>query len=133
MRQHTKAGTILLWVATVVVAFGVGAAGITKLLQPQHWQSLFVGWGYPAWLSPMVGVLELAGALALLAPGLAKYAAVLVGTVMATALATLLLHPGGALGWGATPLTYLVVVAAIGVVRWRDRWQRPPSYASPGR
>jgi uncharacterized membrane protein YphA (DoxX/SURF4 family) len=110
----------------VVAAAGIGIAGLTKFLQPQRWTGLFAGWGYPPAFSFLVGVAEIAGAVALLVPRLSPYAALLLGGVMAGALATLLLHPNGPLGWGMTPLFYLVLLLVIGVQRWPRRVHDPP-------
>jgi putative oxidoreductase len=121
LRHRHKAHTAALWVATAIAALGIGVAGATKFLQPAHWQQLFAGWGYPAWLAPVVGVIELGGGVALVVPRLAAYGAIVLAVVMAGALATLLGHPGGPMGWGATPTIDLLLLAVVGVSRWRER------------
>ena len=110
-----------LWALTVVIALGIGAAGLAKLVQSQHWRALFIGWGYPSWFSPIVGAAEVAGAIGLLVPRLALYAASFLGFIMLSALITLATHPGGPLGWGGTPASYLVLLALIWVARWQRR------------
>ena len=94
---------------------------MTKFLQPDRWQALFIGWGYAPWFSPVVGVLEMLGAIGLLVPRLAFYAAALLVVVMLGALVTLFTHPGGPMGWGATPLVYLVLLSLIGAARRKER------------
>jgi putative oxidoreductase len=112
---------VTVWALTVVVAAGLGFAGIAKFLNPHQWEHLFTGWGYPAWFSPAIGTIEMAGAVALLVPRLALYSAILLGAVMLGALVTLLRHPTGPLGSGATPLFYLALLGIISIARWRAR------------
>ena len=116
-----RARTIAAWILTVLAALGIGLAGVAKFAQADNWQSLFAGWRYPSWMSPTIGVAEIAGAIILLIPRTAVYGAILLGVIMAGALITLLSHPGGKLGWGATPAVYLVVLALVGWARWSQR------------
>jgi uncharacterized membrane protein YphA (DoxX/SURF4 family) len=118
---RNRARTILLWVVTILISLGIGLAGLTKFTQPDHWQSLFAGWGYPRWFASVVGVLEVVGAIGLLIPRLAFYGAMLLMIVMMGALITLLSHRGGPLGWGATPTVYLVLLSLVGAARWKQR------------
>jgi putative oxidoreductase len=113
--------TILLWTSSVVVALGIGIAGLTKFHRPNRWEPLFAGWGYPPWVSMVVGIAEVCGAIALLVPAVALYAATLLAVVMAGALITLLRHPDGPLGWGATPSVYIILLIIIAVCRSRQR------------
>lgn len=115
------AGTVVIWTLTVVVAVGIGIAGLTKLHRPNRWEPMFTGWGYPAWFSMIVGIAEVCGAVALVVPGIALYGTGLLGVVMAGALVTLLRHPGGPLGWGATPAVYIFLLLIIAVLRSRKR------------
>jgi putative oxidoreductase len=126
-RWPAIASTIMLWTSSVVVALGIGIAGLTKFLQPNRWEPLFTGWGYPAWFSLVVGIVEVCGAIALLVPAIAFYAATLLAVVMAGALVTLLRHPQGPLGWGRTPSVYIILLIIIAV--WRSRQRRSASRA----
>ena len=119
-----RAGRILLWIVTVLLALGLGLAGVTKFTSASRWHDLFVAWGYAAWFSPVIGIAEVAGAVALLVPRLAFYGALFLAAVMTGALVTLLTHPGGPLGWGATPAVYVVLLAVVATVRWRERAAR---------
>ena len=85
-----RARTILLWIVTILISLGIGLAGLMKFLQPDHWQSLFAGWGYPKWFSSVVGVAEVVGAVGLLIPRLALYAVMVLVIVMTGALISLL-------------------------------------------
>ncbi len=128
-RPKRRAVGIVLWVLTVVIALGIGFAGAMKFLQPHRWDTLFAGWGYPMWASKLTGVVEMAGAVALLIPRTTVFATMLLGAVMLGALITLLTHLGGPLGWGATPMVYLVLLSLVGAGRWRDRPATVPSKA----
>lgn len=121
---RAKLGLALLWVVTVLETAGMGLAGASKFMNPGGWTSMFEGWGYPAWLAFVIGASELVGALLLLVPRLASYAAGLLIVIMIGALATVLMHPGR-MGPG-TPLLHLVVLAIILVARRGSRW-RPRS------
>jgi putative oxidoreductase len=112
---------IALWIVTIVIALGIGGAGASKFLQADHWRSLFVGWGYPSWLSMVIGVAEVLGAIGLIIPRLAFYAALLLWIVMMGALLTLLTHQGGPMGWGATPTVYLILLSSVGAARRKQR------------
>jgi putative oxidoreductase len=121
---RSRSVSVLLWVLTIVIALGIGLAGATKFLQPDRWEPLFAGWGYPAWASKLTGVVEMVGAVALLIPKTTFFAALLLGAVMLGALLTLLTHSGGPLGWGATPLVYLVLLLILAAARRRDQAAR---------
>lgn len=134
MNTHTRwariARTVIVWAFTLVVALGIGVAGLTKLHRPNRWEPLFAGWGYPAWFAIAVGITEVCGAVALLVPGIASYAATFLAVVMAGALVTLLRHPGGPLGWGATPVVYIVLLTIIAVFRRRSRRHKDAAISS---
>jgi uncharacterized membrane protein YphA (DoxX/SURF4 family) len=127
--SRTRAVRLLVWAATIVVGLGVGLAGAAKLVT-QVWQPLFADWGYPPWFVAVVGALEVVGGVCLFVPRLAFYAALSLGGIMIAAFVTLRLHPGGALGSGATPLFYTLVLSAIAGARWRDRYPLRGSAAS---
>ena len=120
-RAIRTSGRVLLWLLTALEAFGLGAPGLAKLVGSGGWQRLFMGWGYPVWFSYVVGAVEVSGALGLLAPRLASYAAMLLGTVMVGALVTLLTHPGS-MGW-RTPAVHIVLLTALAVARWKGRFR----------
>lgn len=125
MQQQREGGQrraliILVWAASVVVALGIGLAGIAKFVGPGHWQELFRSWGYPQWFSLVVGALEIAGGIALLIPRLALYGALVLGAVMLGAMGTLLIHPTAHFGI-TMPTIYLILIIAIATMRLRMR------------
>lgn len=114
------AGTVMLWVLTVVMAGLLGFAGLAKFAQSDLWTGLFAGWGYPTWLSYVVGALELAGAVGLLVPRLATYAGALLVAIMIAAAYTVLTNPGD---MGAVPPAVNIVgLAIVAYARRKDRW-----------
>jgi putative oxidoreductase len=127
--RQSRAVTIGIWIGTILVSVGIGLTGASKFVQSDHWRALFTGWGYPSWMSTATGVVEVAGAVGLLVPRLAFYAAMLLLTVMFGALVTLIDHRGGPLGWGGTPLVYIVLLVGIAAAR-RSRSREP---VAPGR
>lgn len=88
------------------------SAPITIITSGREW--------HPPWLSQVIGGAELAGAIGLLVTRLARYAAAGLGVIMTGALVTLLTHPGGKMGWGGTPLTYLTLLLVVGYARSRQ-------------
>jgi len=115
----------LLWTLTVLEAFGMGLAGFAKF-GTQTWTDMFAGWGYPAAFAYVIGAGEMAGALAILVPRFATYAAVFLTIIMLGALGTVVVHDDP-LGITA-PIMHLVVLAIIGFARRDRRWL--PSAAS---
>jgi uncharacterized membrane protein YphA (DoxX/SURF4 family) len=108
---------VALWALTLLLVLGIASAGAAKLVG-HRWDSLFLAWGYPRWFMLLVGAAEVAGAICLLVPKLASYAACFLSIVMLGAVVTLASHPGGPLGWGKTPLVYTILLLALARVRW---------------
>jgi uncharacterized membrane protein YphA (DoxX/SURF4 family) len=106
------------WAARILVAVGIGLAGITKFVAPAHWLELFTGWGLPQWFLPVVGHIEIVGGVALLIPRLSFYGALLLGGVMIGAIGTLLIHPTPNFGL-TLPAVYIVLLIAIATTRVR--------------
>lgn len=105
--------SIILWVAARLPGFGVGMAGLAKFYAAARWEGLFASWGYPTWLSKMVGVIEVAGAVLIFIPRTTLHGAVILALTMLCAFLTLVTHPGGRLGWGAAPLVYFVWLGGL--------------------
>ena len=64
---------VLLWVVIAIFAFLFLAAGVNKLTSHPSITENFVGWGYAPWFLLLIGVVEVAGAVALLIPRLARF------------------------------------------------------------
>ena len=111
--------TILTWTITLFTALGLGMAGLAKLPSSETWQGMFESWGYAPWFSTLVGVLELVGALALLAPKLTAYAACGLVVIMLGALYTVLTNDT-TLG-PVTPIIHLVLLSTLIRLRWGTR------------
>lgn len=77
-----------LWVATGLVTFVFLTASIPKLLLAKVWLFRFIVWGYPKWFLIVVGLLELAGATAILFRRTAFWGATLLSAVMVGAFFT---------------------------------------------
>ena len=116
-----RIGIALLWIATVLEALGMGLAGFSKFGNMEAWMGMFERWGYPAWFSLVVGGSEMAGAVLLLVPRLASWAAIFLGVVMLGALATVIVNDSS-LGVAA-PIGNMVGLAIVGTWRWNRRWR----------
>jgi uncharacterized membrane protein YphA (DoxX/SURF4 family) len=111
---------VLTWVASIVAALGIGLAGITKFAAAARWQELFAAWGFPLWFLPIVGALEIAGAVALLVPRLSLYGALVLGSVMIGAIGTLLIYPTPHFPV-MLPMSYIILLIGISIARVRGR------------
>ena len=114
-----KAKTVLLWVVTVIGALGIAAAGVTKFASAEMWNGLFTEWGYSIGFKSLIGVLEVSGAVFLLVPRFATYAAALLCAVMLGAIYTVIANQSD-LGIVA-PLGNLVLFSVIAFARRNDR------------
>lgn len=115
-----KVGAVVLWLITLAVAVPMLLAGGTKVLPDGMWPDMFAAWGYSLWFLYLIALIEVAGAIALLVPRFATYAAGVLAVVMAGAAFTLLTNPGE---MGATPaIANLVMLAIVGFMRRGVRW-----------
>ena len=62
--------TIGYWVATGLIAFAMGAGGLMDLMQPPELMEGMRHLGYPDYFATVLGLWKVAGAIAILAPGL---------------------------------------------------------------
>src|SRR5262249_39675918 len=79
-------------VLAVILAILFFYVGFRKLGAASPWGPLFAKWGFPGWVRPTVGVVEMLCAAALLVPAVQRWAAAALGAVMAGAIATHLWH-----------------------------------------
>ncbi len=87
MKKKRWALLALVWVVTILETLAMGLSGAAKFMG-DAWQQMFAAWGYPVWFSYVVGVLEIGGALMLLVPRVAPFAAAGLIVVMVGALVT---------------------------------------------
>lgn len=71
MNEKTK--TVVTWVLSIALAALFLIGSLPKLMGEAVAQ--FADWGYASWFSYLIGAAELAGALGLLIPKLARWAA----------------------------------------------------------
>jgi len=109
------------WILPAVAGLLFIAVGLVKFVGPA-WPANFARWGYPAYAYAVVGIVEVAGGLALLVPRFRVYAAVGLATVMVGAIATAALH--GEPRFVRTASIYLLMVVAILATSRRGGRQR---------
>ena len=114
-----------LWSITLFEAFGLGQAGLRKFTSMDVWRDLFENWGYPFWFLIVIGVAELGGAVLLLVPALAAYAAVGLTVVMVGSLATELFNEKLFGPW--FPLMHIVLLSIIATARYQMVQSASPS------
>ena len=110
-----KLGWVGLWIVTILETLTMGLAGFSKFTPGNPWPQMFVAWGYPAGFATVIGAFELAGALGVLVPRLAPYAAPGLFVIMIGALYTVLTNENQL---GSTMvLIHMGLLAIIFVVR----------------
>ncbi len=60
---------IIYWIATILIAGLMLYSGITNLVSTPEWLEVFKQMGYPAYLSPFLGLAKILGAIAIVVPG----------------------------------------------------------------
>ena len=113
----TRLRTLGHWIARVLVALGMLAAGLSKFSPSSGWAARFHDWGYAPWFLTVIAVLEIVGAVGLLVPRTLRPAAAVLTVVLLGAGYTHLTHGQGA--QVLRPLAYLAVLALA-------LWLRPP-------
>jgi uncharacterized membrane protein YphA (DoxX/SURF4 family) len=83
---------IAIWLPTVLLGALFIMQGLMKLSGMEAWVQRFRDFGYPEQFYLVAGVLELGGALLLLAPRTARIGAAILGLVMLAAAATHLIQ-----------------------------------------
>ena len=106
--------TAAVWTATGLLAALFALAGFMKFVSADA-ATQFAAVGYPYWFCILIGAIEVVGAVALLVPRTAFYAAVALGVVMVGAVFTVLLH--GQAVQAVFPFVVLIVLAAVAYAR----------------
>jgi uncharacterized membrane protein YphA (DoxX/SURF4 family) len=116
---------IAAWLVGLYLARMYVEQGLVKLDPEGFWKEVFALWGYPAWLCTTVGVLEVAGGVAILLPWVAGYGSLALLVVMSGAAMTRI----GDGRWVdvAWLVTYSIALAWIAWEWWP--WRSRPSQA----
>jgi uncharacterized membrane protein YphA (DoxX/SURF4 family) len=112
-----RIGITLLWLVTIWETLTMGVAGFAKFGSAEVWVRWFGTWGYPAWLVTVVGTIELLGALLLLIPRSAPYAAGSLIVIMFGALFTVLTNESG----DFTAVPVLMHLVGLSIIAWFRR------------
>lgn len=117
----TKAKSIGLWIATLVLVAIFLMAGSSKVTGGPQMVEEFHRFGYPDWFRVLIGFVEIVGAIVLLFPRTAAPAAVILGGIMVGAAGTHL-----RIGDGLATLVPLALLALLGLVAYARRpWWLP--------
>ena len=114
MAETGRGKTIAAWVLSVLLALLFVFAGSQKLMGASEPTQNFAQWGYPAWFRVLIGLIEVAGGIALLVPSLTLYAAGALGAVMFGAIYT---HITKAAPGVPVPIVCLIILAFISFAR----------------
>jgi uncharacterized membrane protein YphA (DoxX/SURF4 family) len=109
----SRAGIVVAWILSALLALAFLASGIPKLLTVPVWAQKFTHWGYPGWFLLAIGTLEIAGAILLLIPRWTRYGALVLAAVMIGATYTHLKN-----GEGLQVLRPLICLACLGLLFW---------------
>ena len=115
IEKPSRVKTIAAWVLSALLALTFLAAGGSKLAAAPYQVQLFAMLGFPGWFMYVTGIIEIAGAIALLIPRYAAAGAVIIICVMLGALASVLVHAQMSLIPGTVVMLALAV--AIGYLR----------------
>jgi len=115
--ERELVATVALWLLSALLALPVAMGGVAKLTGEQQMVDLFTDIGAGQWLRPLVGVLEIAGAVGLVVPRVAGLAAGGLILLMLGAVVTNLVV------LGTSPVLPLVFMALAVVVAVRRRVQ----------
>lgn len=110
-----RAGTVALWALQVALALAFAGGGLAKLAGDAPMVAMFAAVGAGQWLRYLVGALELAGAVGLLIPRLARSAALGLAALMVGATLTDLLV------LGTSPVLSLIFLLVAGLIAWVRR------------
>lgn len=125
--KQSKGKTILTWIAQVLLALLFVAAALGKLASNPQWVERFRDYGYTDTFRLLIGSLEVAGALGLLIPRTAGYAALGLLGIMVGASVTHLTHHEAAQLW--RPIVFGVLLVVVVLIRrpWPLRSKPQPA------
>lgn len=105
-------------------------AGSQKFLAREVFEAMFADFGLPLWMVPVIGMLELTGAAAVLIPRTARFGATLIAAVMVGAVTC---HTVTAVGSPVAAFIALVLAGFVGFVRYRQASARDGDRRGGGR
>jgi len=114
MTPSANSTPLLLWILQGITALVFLAAGGAKLAGASQMVAMFEKVGVGQWFRYVTGLLEVAGAIGLLVPGYAFYAAVLLALVMVGAVISQVTVLAAS---PLVPLAMLVLTGAIAYLR----------------
>src|SRR5712691_3793969 len=110
-----KTKNVFAWILSILLALAFLLAGLPKLLAVTAWIEKFSHWGYPRWSLPLIGLLEVSGAILLLIPRFAIYG---VGILIVVMLGAAYTHVANGEGLAVLrPLVFLCFLILIGWLR----------------
>src|SRR5688500_11058824 len=115
-----RAGTIVLWIVSGLLAVVIVGPGLQKFTSPV-WERMFRVWGYPDGFYLVIGAIEVVGGIGLLIPRIASYCAASLSVVMIGAAITQIAR-GGRNGVGE--LVFATLLAIVAYARLRSRIER---------
>ena len=102
------------WLPAILLVVIFVPQGLAKFHDSSGWARAFRSWGYPDWFRITIGVLELMGALLLIAGRTAALGASIIIAIMLGAMATHLIFEGGRhITSEIVPLTLATIVLVI--------------------
>jgi putative oxidoreductase len=117
---------ITLWILSGLAAVAFVAAGGAKLAGAPAMIAVFEKVGVGQWFRYVTGLLEVAGAIGLLIPRYAFYAALLLAMVMTGAVIAHLTVLGG------SPAAPVILLILTGTVAWLRKQQSNGALTGPG-
>jgi len=89
MTTKRRARLMMAWALGLYLAQLYVRTGWGKFGGVPSWTAAFAAWGYPGWFRVLIGVIEVAGGIALVIPWIASYGALALSLVMMGAWSTL--------------------------------------------
>lgn len=114
----SKGKKIALWTVSILLAAVFLLSGSPKLLMPEKTRPMFVHYGYAPWFATVVGVSEVLGAIGLLVPRVAAFAAGGLSIIMVGAFFTHATHHEFANAMG--PLLLLALLITVGYAHFKE-------------
>ena len=114
--SQSRVKDVILWIVQILLAAFYVLAASGKLMSRPQWIELFRNWGFPDKFYLVIGALELVGAIGLVIPRIAGYAAAGLILIMIGAALTNLIN-----GDGLQVLRPLIFMVFLGLVVYLRR------------